>query len=46
MRKLEDLGEFTMLSIEDDVFNQELAIATFEETPNIIYIKLPMEKKV
>jgi putative two-component system response regulator len=35
MKRLEDLGDFTMLSIEDDVFNQELAIATFDETPNI-----------
>ncbi len=35
MRKLEELGEFTLLSIEDDVFNQELATATFEDTENI-----------
>jgi response regulator RpfG family c-di-GMP phosphodiesterase len=41
MKRLEDLGEFTMLSIEDDVFNQELAIATFEETPNINIYQAP-----
>ncbi len=35
MKKLEDLGEFTLLSVEDDAFNQELATAIFEDMPNI-----------
>ena len=39
MKKLENLGEFTLLSIEDDAFNQELATAIFEDIPNItIYL--------
>jgi putative two-component system response regulator len=35
MKKLEELGDFTLLNIEDDAFNQELASATFGDTPNI-----------
>ncbi len=35
MKKLEELGEFALLSIEDDAFNQELATATFDDAPNI-----------
>jgi len=45
MKRLEELGEFTMLSIEDDVFNQELATATFEETPNINIYQAPNGEK-
>ncbi len=35
MKKLEELGEFTLLSVEDDAFNQELATATFDDAQNI-----------
>ncbi len=35
MKKLEELGEFALLSIEDDAFNQELATATFDDAQNI-----------
>jgi putative two-component system response regulator len=35
VKKLEDLGEFTLLSVEDDAFNQELAKATFDDIKNI-----------
>jgi putative two-component system response regulator len=35
VKKLEELGEFTLLSVEDDAFNQELATATFDDAPNI-----------
>ncbi len=41
MKQLDELGEFTMLSIEDDVFNQELAVATFMDTPNINIYQAP-----
>ncbi len=35
MKRLEELGEFSLLSVEDDAFNQELATAIFEDMPNI-----------
>ena len=45
MKKLEELGEFTLLSVEDDAFNQELATATFDDAPNInIYQALDGEE--
>ncbi len=35
MKKLKELGDFSLLSIEDDAFNQELAIAVFDDINNI-----------
>jgi DNA-binding response OmpR family regulator len=35
MKKLKELGDFSLLSIEDDAFNQELAIAVFDDIKNI-----------
>jgi len=35
VKKLKELGDFSLLSIEDDAFNQELAIAVFDDINNI-----------
>ena len=35
MKRLKELGEVNLLSIEDDAFNQELAIAVFDDMQNI-----------
>jgi putative two-component system response regulator len=39
MLSFEDLGEITILSVEDDEFNQELATALFEEFNNVKIFK-------
>ena len=39
MIELAELGNFSLLIIEDDGFNQELAAAIFEEYPNITVFK-------
>ena len=39
MRDFTKLGDVSILSVEDDEFNQELAVAVFEEIPNITVLR-------
>ncbi len=39
MKNYESLGDVSLLIVEDDVFNQELAAAVFDDIPNIKIIK-------